>query len=178
MALVNCPECGKPVSDQAFACPHCGKALAASRMFGYEYRSERTLFGVPLLHIATGRDPLTGRRRVARGIIAIGDIAVGVVAIAGMSFGGIAVGGCSVGLVSLGGLAIGLALALGGGAIGTVALGGGAIGLIAMGGGAIGYYAMGGGAWGVHVLSAEFQDPQALDFFRQWLGSWVDSRRQ
>ncbi|MGO9830872.1 MAG: PH domain-containing protein [Myxococcaceae bacterium] len=29
MALVNCPECGKPVSTQAAACPHCGVALAA-----------------------------------------------------------------------------------------------------------------------------------------------------
>ena len=24
MALITCPECGKPVSDRAAACPHCG----------------------------------------------------------------------------------------------------------------------------------------------------------
>ena len=24
MALVNCPECGREISDQAVACPHCG----------------------------------------------------------------------------------------------------------------------------------------------------------
>lgn len=24
MALIYCPDCGKPVSDQAFSCPHCG----------------------------------------------------------------------------------------------------------------------------------------------------------
>lgn len=24
MALVNCPECGKSISDQAPRCPHCG----------------------------------------------------------------------------------------------------------------------------------------------------------
>lgn len=27
MALVNCPECGKEVSDTAIACPHCGFAV-------------------------------------------------------------------------------------------------------------------------------------------------------
>jgi hypothetical protein len=27
MALVACPECGKEVSQEAFACPGCGKPL-------------------------------------------------------------------------------------------------------------------------------------------------------
>ena len=27
MSLVNCPECGGQVSDEALACPHCGKQL-------------------------------------------------------------------------------------------------------------------------------------------------------
>jgi hypothetical protein len=27
MALINCPECNKQVSDQATACPHCGRPL-------------------------------------------------------------------------------------------------------------------------------------------------------
>ena len=27
MALINCPECGGQVSDEALACPHCGKQL-------------------------------------------------------------------------------------------------------------------------------------------------------
>ncbi len=27
MALMNCPECGKEVSDQADMCPHCGITL-------------------------------------------------------------------------------------------------------------------------------------------------------
>lgn len=29
MALITCPECGKEVSDQATACPHCGAPLKA-----------------------------------------------------------------------------------------------------------------------------------------------------
>jgi DNA-directed RNA polymerase subunit RPC12/RpoP len=24
MALINCPECGKEISDQAISCPSCG----------------------------------------------------------------------------------------------------------------------------------------------------------
>ena len=27
MALINCPECGQEVSDQATSCPHCGYGL-------------------------------------------------------------------------------------------------------------------------------------------------------
>jgi hypothetical protein len=27
MALVKCPECGKEISQEAFACPACGKPL-------------------------------------------------------------------------------------------------------------------------------------------------------
>lgn len=27
MALINCPECGKEISDQATTCPHCGVTL-------------------------------------------------------------------------------------------------------------------------------------------------------
>lgn len=28
MALINCPECGKEISDKAKACPHCGYPLS------------------------------------------------------------------------------------------------------------------------------------------------------
>lgn len=27
MALISCPECRQPVSDQAPACPHCGYVI-------------------------------------------------------------------------------------------------------------------------------------------------------
>lgn len=84
----------------------------------YEYRSQTEICGLPLVHIARGINPETGRMRVARGFIALGDIAVGVV-----SFGGI-----SVGLFSLGGISIG-SYALGGIALGGVAIGAIAVGL-------------------------------------------------
>lgn len=28
MALINCPECSKQVSDNALSCPHCGNQLS------------------------------------------------------------------------------------------------------------------------------------------------------
>ncbi len=69
---------------------------------GIEYRSSASTFGFPFLHIATGRDPASGRPRVARGVIALGGIAHVVVAI-----GTVAVGLVSCGLVSIGGIVVG-----------------------------------------------------------------------
>ena len=45
----------------------------------YEYKSKRTLFGVPLVHINLGHGP-----RRARGIIAVGNLSRGVIAIGGL----------------------------------------------------------------------------------------------
>lgn len=167
MSLVNCPECDAEISDKAVMCPHCGYSRKSS-LYGniYEYRSQTMLFGLPLVHIYLGPnlDPATGKLRCAKGIIAIGNIAVG----------GIAAGGLSLGIISFGGLALGLA-SIGGAAIGILlALGGFALGYIAIGGAAFGYYALGGGAFGVHALGGNVQDPQAIEFFKRWLGSWVE----
>lgn len=119
------------------ACPHCGYPIQGG--YEYEYRSERQLFGLPLLHIISGSriDPATGGLRVAKGIIAIGPMAVGGLALGGMSVGILSFGGVSLGLIALGGAALGLLLAVGGGAIGFVALGGGVIGYYALGGGGL-----------------------------------------
>ena len=98
----------------------------------FEYRSSRTLWGLPLIHIAHN---ISGERMaLARGIFAIGDMAVGLVAIGGFAFGGVAVGGMTVGVMSLGGLAAGLLLAIGGMALGGFAAGGAAFGVLAVGG--------------------------------------------
>ena len=45
---------------------------------GYEYKSKTKLFGLPLVHVAHGVDPSTGKTRVARGIVAIGARARGI----------------------------------------------------------------------------------------------------
>jgi len=157
--------------------PHTTMSAAAAmqrnQAVGSEWRSKTTLFGWPLVHIAHGVDPETGRMRIARGVIAIGNAAIGGLAMGGAAAGGIAIGG--MGIVSLGGCAVG-GLALGGMAVGGVAIGGMAVGLIALGGMAVGYYAAGGGAFGTYVVTGSVQDPEAVAFFnglRDGLRSWL-----
>jgi hypothetical protein len=149
MALTKCSECGGEVSDRALMCPHCGapRGRIGARMYGREWRSPVTVLGLPLVHIATGVDLYTGRKRIAKGIIAIGDVAIGVVAIGGAAIGGIAVGGFALGLLAaLGGAAIGCGVSVGGLAVGYLAVGGMAFGIWAYGGGAIGIHAVQGGS--------------------------------
>lgn len=116
----------------------------------FEYKSKRTLFGMPLLHVAHGTDPSTGRKRVARGFFAFGDKAVGVVAFGGYARGWFACGGMAVGLVAFGGMSLGL-LSWGGLALGLLlAYGGLSVGALAAGGLAVGWQAVGGIAMGGH----------------------------
>lgn len=106
----------------------------------YEYRSERELFGIPLVHVNVG----SGRVYRAKGIVAVGNIAAGVISIGGVSIGLISFGGVALGLLALGGLSVGLLLGMGGFAAGTVAVGGIAAGILSIGGIAVGKYAVGG----------------------------------
>jgi tRNA A-37 threonylcarbamoyl transferase component Bud32 len=122
-----------------------------------DYRSKTTLFGLPLLHVTSGVDPLTGRVLVAKGIIAIGDRAQGVVAFGGVAAGGLAFGGVAMGVIAFGGCAVGL-----------VSFGGLAIAPIVIGGGACGYLAFGGKGIGAHVLDPMTNDPVAEQFFLPW----------
>ncbi len=171
MALITCRECGGRISDRATSCPHCGDPLGQAAIAtpmgvaGYEYKSQAEFLGIPLIHVAVGLDPKTGRKRIAKGIIAIGDIAMGVFALGGVALGGVTLGGVSLGVAALGGLAIGLG----------VGLGGLAIGYVAVGGLAIGYYALGGLALGTHALGEGTRDLAAVEFFRQWFGGFVDN---
>ena len=143
---------------------------ALQRMFGFEYKSKTTWFGLPLVHIASGVDPATGKRRVARGILAMGDKAKGVIAMGGIATGFLAFGGMAFGVIPIGGFSFGL-FACGGFALGLIfGYGGMAVAPIAMGGLAIGYYALGGGGWGVHMVSGRTQDPAAKEFFKHLRG--------
>jgi len=135
------------------------------RKLSFEYRSKTTLFGWPLVHVATGVDPATGRTRIAKGIIAIGDAPRGVIAFGYVAVGVIAIGIFGYGIFSMSIIALGVA-ALGPIAIGLgLAIGGVAIAPVAFGGSAAGYYATGGLAWGRHALSPRVYDPIAEQFF-------------
>ena len=88
-----CRECGHEVSEQAFTCPNCGAPQPAREKWdgwGFEYKSEATLFGWPLLHISFKYRP--NRRPVpAIGIIAIGQFGLGVITISQFGVGLISV---------------------------------------------------------------------------------------
>lgn len=95
----------------------------------YEYKSRRTLWGMPLVHVHLARNRLNVR---AHGVLAIGNRASGVVSVGLLSRGVLSVGLFSLGLVSAGVLNVGL-VALGNVAVGALALGNVAVGLVAFG---------------------------------------------
>ena len=121
---------------------------------GFEYRSRRTVWGLPLVHVA--HDASGERVAWARGVVAIGDAAVGLVAIGGFAFGGVALGGMAVGIVGLGGLALGLLLAMGGLAAGGFAVGARSLGVVAA---------------GAEPTSLLDVSPLAMQWL--WLAAWV-----
>lgn len=59
MAMVPCKECGKPISDKAAACPHCGKA--PKRTSGCAWAAA-ILIGVPFGLIVLGQLMSIGRQ--------------------------------------------------------------------------------------------------------------------
>ncbi len=162
MALITCPECRKSVSDKAISCPGCGFPLKESELpqkytgyVSYEYKSSRTIFGMPLIHIVYG--PVWGGMlKPAKGFIAIGNISIGVIAMGGFSLGIISFSGIGLGLICIAGMAFGI---LGG-------VGGIAVGYIAIGGMAVGVYAVGGLALGPHTI---YNDPRLIEFIRSLL---------
>jgi len=143
------------------------KLAEGSSATGFEYRSQRTLLGLPLVHVLLGR---VHGRRVARGWLAFGGLAFGGVAFGGLSLGLASLGGLALGLVTFGGVALG-GHALGGVAVGGLAQGGLAVGVGAMGGRAHGVWALGGQATGEHAVSLETgrRDREAVEFGRRWI---------
>jgi hypothetical protein len=105
-------------------------------MFEMNYKSSISLLGLPLVHLAIGLPKGSpGIRGIAKGWIAVGDIAFGVVfALGGLAVGGFSVGGLSVGVLAFAGLSIGI-WAFGGLSIGVFAIGGASIAVWAAHGG-------------------------------------------
>lgn len=133
---------------------------------GFEYRSKAALFGLPLVHVAYGTDLRTGKKLIAKGIFAFGDIAKGVVAFGGVAMGGIAFGGCAIGLLALGGFGAGVISLSGLGIALLFSYSGISVAPIAMGGLAAGWYAAGGLVFGKHLAGGSGSTPEGLEFFK------------
>jgi predicted Ser/Thr protein kinase len=74
----------------------------------YDYRTKQTAFGLPLVHVAWGRDASTGRPRVTQGIVAVGPRARGLIAVGFEAFGLFPVGLLAFGIAPVGLFALGL----------------------------------------------------------------------
>jgi hypothetical protein len=160
-AAPRCPECSAPLPA---ALGRFDKQVAAQAVRCVRRESTATLFGWPLVSVALGPDRERGERLgKARGIIAIGDVAVGGVAIGGGAVGIVAIGGGAIGVASIGGGAIGLLAAVGGGALGGTAVGGIAAGGLATGGVALGFIVQGGAVAGVYARGASAQGRHVID---------------
>ncbi len=98
-----CRECGHRVKKLAFKCSACKARYPANKLeegWGYQYKSKRTVLGIPLLHISIGYRP-NGVPVPAKGIVAIGQFGIGVINIS--QFG---VGLIGIGQFTLAGLAL------------------------------------------------------------------------
>ncbi len=87
--MKNCRDCSNEVSEQAISCPKCGCPYPSREKWdgwGYEYKSETRLFGLPLLHISFKYRP--NRLPVpAVGIISIGQFGAGLINISQFGVG-------------------------------------------------------------------------------------------
>lgn len=125
--------------------------FSLSKIFNYEYKSKRTIHGMPLVHINIGIG------KTAKGIVAVGFKSIGVVSIGLLSIGILSLGLLALGFLSLGMLSVGFfgfgAFALGflsGGAIsiGIISFGAVSIGIMSCGAVSIGQFAVGAFAKG------------------------------
>lgn len=138
----------EPAAAQPQAAPDVWTRLGEAwsrRPRYFEYKSQKTVGGLPLVHINIG----LGRK--AKGIFAVGLSAKGVFSLGLTSMGILSVGLFSVGLLSLGVLSLGLLFAVGSIAVGAVAIGAIALGLLAVGALSVGLFSMGALAVGHYV---------------------------
>lgn len=144
--------------------------FAITRKFVYqdgsrfeEYKSRPEFLGLPLVHKTYGKDPATGKRIPAKGVIAIGRTAYGFLAIGQMAWGIIAIGQLGLGfLFGLGQASCGIIcvgqLAIGG----LFGLGQFAGGFLVIGQFAVGEYVLAQIGYGSHVVDTRGADPAAM----------------
>lgn len=141
--LVTGEEAGCAARPQTAAQPVVVVNHYHNERWRYEYKSKRTLWGLPLVHINLCANGFCW----ARGVVAVGNIATGLVSVGAISLGLLSLGAVSLGLLSLGALVFGLA-SIGAVAVGLLAWGAVALGAVSVGGIAAGQFALGGLASG------------------------------
>jgi len=75
------------------ACPHCGAPYPAKDKWdgwGYEYKSQAEIMGLPLLHVSFKYRP-NRRPVVAKGVIAVGQFACGIFTLSQFGIGVVSV---------------------------------------------------------------------------------------
>lgn len=131
---------------------------------GFQYTSKTKIMGIPLVSVRFSRH--LGRDGVAKGIIAIGNLAVGVVSIGAGSIGILSFGATAVGVLAVGALAAGIA-AWGALAIGVLAFGATAVGIYSAGVVAVGKeIAVGVSAIGKTAIGETVKGEQCLNYER------------
>jgi len=112
----------------------------------YEYKSKKTLFGLPLVHVIIGL-----RAKKATGVIAIGNISSGIISIGFISYGLLSIGLLNAGILGFGIISIALLFSVGVFSIGTFTIGSISIGIFSLGAVSLGKYAVGALAVASHV---------------------------
>jgi hypothetical protein len=94
------------------ACPNCGAPFPAKEQWdgrGFEYKSQTTLLGLPLVHISFKYRP--NRMPVpAKGVIAIGQFACGIITISQFGIGVVSISQFTVAAYALAQLALAYSL--------------------------------------------------------------------
>jgi len=128
--------------------------------FGFEWKSKITVYGLPLVHIAFGKDSKSGKLLVAKGIIAIGQFGLGVITIAQFGVGVLlGIGQFAAGVCVLAQFAGGIYFGLGQFATGVTAIGQFAIG----------EYVLAQIGYGKYVYSSIQTSVEALSYFKELL---------
>jgi len=146
------------VSDNAVSCPNCGAPrppLAKWAGVGFDWKSRARVFGIPLIHIAFGRDS-SGKPRVAKGFIAIGQFAIGGITVAQFGIGVIfGLGQFMIGLATLAQVAVGLLIGIGQIAAGVVTIGQFVVGI----------YGLAQAGWAKYMWSPTRVDMEAVALY-------------
>ena len=101
--MKSCRGCKKEVSEEAFACPNCGTPYPVREKWdgwGFEYKSNATILGLPLLHISFKYRP-NFMPVVARGVIAIGQFGCGIITIAQFGLGIICISQFAIAVIAV-----------------------------------------------------------------------------